>query len=310
MRVFLKTFAILLILLPINCWAASEIKLTRSQLAVLAHNLETAPRRQQSEFAQIALTQLYITYQTELNRSFDEKSGELRDRRKLRRWRSATNSYLNDIERALSLINQGGDYDFFVNNQDRIVFSVAGQMLMITGPNYKAESLLESNIVNQFCVLYDCQGYLSTSKEKFVRYIRPAVHGYWSMSRAHKADFSTDAGITFRFHNMANRKAKEKWSLELTRDLLSIIQTLKNIESEGYSVNFESFSIANDSAGDDIVKITINKKGDFINMALPTLYRSAGLLLELMPWLERLWFDTVSQNVAIVVLSEQYYAKG
>jgi hypothetical protein len=85
MRTFLKVIAILLVIMPINSWATSEIQLTRSQLAVLAHNLAAAPRSEQSEFARIALTQLYITYESELRRSFDDKSAELKDRRKLGR---------------------------------------------------------------------------------------------------------------------------------------------------------------------------------------------------------------------------------
>jgi hypothetical protein len=316
MRVVLRLFVVLLSILPIHCLAADEIRLARSQLAVLANGLATAPSEQKYTFTRIALAQLYMTYKAEMNHAASDSSSRLKNAKKLNRWRHATNRYLNDIEHALNLIATGSDHDFFVNRQDKVVFSVAGTLLMITGPNYKTESSLETNIFNQFCVLYDCQVYLEKPEanekreEKVVEYIRPVVNSYWSMDKVHKADLYTDIGIIFRFRDLQNRIAKESWSLDLTRDLLLIIHTLNNIQAKGYSIDFAAVSIEEHSTEDGAVKLTINKKGDFVHVTLPALGRNTGIFPQFLPWLQQYQSNDVANDAEIVVFSEQYYAEG
>ncbi len=307
MRVVLKLFSILLVTLPITCWPASEINLARSQLAVLAQNLEIASSDKKIEFARIALTQMYITYEFELNHSYNERPGELKSKTKLNRWRYATNHYLREIENALNQILSGSDYGFFVNQQDKIVFFVSGETLMISGPNNKADSLMESNIINLFCDLFDCQDHLTKDEEKYFENIQPIVNGYWLMNKKHKADFYINNGIIFRFESLNNRKAKQNWSLHLTQDLLLLLKTLNFIKTKDYIIDWASISISSNPFQVDSIKLTINKKRDFIYVTLPTLSKSTEIFQLMKPWLQQYQLNSAHVDKAIIVHSEQYY---
>lgn len=309
MRVVLKLLSILLFTLPLNCWPAAEINLARSQLAVLAQKLEAASSDKKIEFARIALTQMYMTYEFELNHSYSERPGKLKNKTKLSRWRYATNHYLKEIENALNQILSGNEYGFFVNQQDRIVFFVSGETLMISGPNNKADRLMESNIINLFCDLFDCQDHLTKDEEKYFENIQPIVNGYWLMDKKHKADFYINKGILFRFESLNNRKAKENWSLHLTQDLLLLLQTLNFIKTKDYLIDWTSISISSNPAQVDSVKLTINKKRDFIYVTLPTLSKTSEIFQQMKPWLQQYQLNNVPVDTAFIIHSEQYYTE-
>jgi hypothetical protein len=292
-------------------WAGSEIRLTQSQLAVLAKNVTQTADDEKREFARIALSQMYATYQAKLVESYNESIRQPKNKG-LARWRHATRDYLNDIQQALSQIQQGSYYDFFVNPQGRIVFSVTEKLLMITGPNSKSERSLESNIVKQFCDQYDCQAYFTKpeqEKEQPVKDTRPIVKGRWLISKQYKADYYTDIGIIFRFSNLKNRAQKADWALQVSRDLALIIHTLNSIQTQGYRADLASLSISNDSGERGVVQVIINKKGDFIQLPLPMLSKSTAIHQKIAPWIQQLRLNTADQDAAIVVLSEQYYSK-
>ena len=130
-------------------------------LATLASKLETAPNDQRLEFARISLSQLYDVYEKELHRSKSDNPSTSKKIKKLYRWRKATNDYLYEIDYLLSHILAGAEFNFYVNQQDRIIFSVSGKSLMISGLNYSTDRSLETNIPAEFCNLYDCQNFLS-----------------------------------------------------------------------------------------------------------------------------------------------------
>lgn len=304
MNIFLRVIVSLLISGSANCWAAAEINLSRSQLAKLGENLESVSNEQKHEFARISLAQLYMTYEQELDRSLGEIPANINKKKKLDRWRTSTEFFLKEIDYALGQVLTGSNYDFFVNQQDRIIFSVPGKILMLSGPNRKAEKMMESKIINQFCSLYDCRNYLSFTEKQYFAKNQSTVNGYWLMDRKYQADYFTNIGIIFRFDNLKHRKEKEHWSLNLTRDLLFLVKTLEITQAKGYVVDFTSISISKKSAQNETVKLIINQKGDFIYLNLPLLSSSFDDVELLNTWLKKIQSKDFGLNSAIVVLSD------
>lgn len=309
MHIYLKLLATLLMFVSANCWAITEINLTRSSIAILGQSLVTAPSREKLEFVKIALTQLYTSYEVELSRSLDDNINQTKNRVKMNRWRSATTGYLRQIDYVLNQIVSGSDYVFFVSQQGRIVFSVSGETVMITGPNNKADRLIEINILNQFCDLYDCQAYLSSSEEGYFKSFLSPVNGRWFINARNSVDFRTDNGIVFRFNKLANRKMKEEWSVALARDLSVLVEAIKLLQIKNYSIDWRLVSISPDLARDIGVMLTINKKGDFTKLALPVLSKNTEIFVKLKPWIQRSYLNRSKTTTDTILLSEQYFSE-
>jgi len=298
---------VLLFILPINSWSAIEINLSRSQLALLAQHLKYAPDDQKFDFARIALSQLYETYEKELTHSLNERPFKQKKKIKLNRWRNATNDYLKQIDESISHILIGGNYDFYINDQDKILFSISGNTIMLSGLNYKTDQLMESNIINEFCNLYDCQHYLSESEEIYFKNTQPIITGHWLMNKRHKADFDTNNGIIFRFDNLDNRKLKENWAIHITQDLLFLVKTLELTQAKGFKIDFSSVTISSLSTHDGIVKLTVNKQGDFIYTLLPAFSKASEFFQRVKPWLQQFQLNNLEKDFAIIIKSEHYF---
>ena len=307
MQILIIYFVLIGILFPYDCWALSEINLSRSQLAILANNLESASDDQKFEFSRIALSQLYEIYEQELNRSKNESPSKLKKRMKLHRWRNATNSYLYEIDYALSHILAGTEYVFFVNQQDRIIFTVSGMTLMISGLNDSSDQLIETNIINEFCNLFDCQNYLTDQEQQYFENSKPVVSGYWIIDKNHKADFYTHNGIIFRFNNLTDRSKKQKWAVSLTQDLIFLIKTLELTKKKGYRVDKSFISIENNASQTGSLKLTINENGDYIYLLAPTLSASIDIFPIFKSWLINFDHDNGQSGFLITVKSEKYF---
>ncbi|NOQ78483.1 MAG: hypothetical protein GQ546_03685, partial [Gammaproteobacteria bacterium] len=138
---------------------ASEINLSRSKLVQLALHLEVADKQKQYDFSRIALIEMYHTYQYELQRSLTHLGKTLKKRAKVRSWRFATQSYLETINNYLYLMDSGSDFSFFISKQNKIFLIIGDVPVIITGPNSGADKQIEKNIVEQFCLQYDCREY-------------------------------------------------------------------------------------------------------------------------------------------------------
>lgn len=307
MRAFWYFCTVLLLILPINSWSVTEINLSRSQLALLASNLETASNDQQFEFARIALSQLYAVYEKELHRSKSERPSKPKKIRKLYRWRKATSDYLYEIDDVLSHLLVGYNFSFYVNKQDRIIISVSGKALMISGLNYSTDRSLEINILNEFCRLYDCQSYLSEQGEQYVQYSEPTVNGFWLMDKSHKADFFTHSGITYRFADLTNREKKQEWAISLTQELLFLVKTLELTEKRGYKISPHAITVEKAVTSEGNIKVTLNDKGEFVNISAPIIRKSTEIFSQLKPWIVNAQLNKDESDLAIIIKSEKHH---
>lgn len=301
-----KLFSILLMAFCAISWAATEINLTRSPIAVLGLSLATAPDHQKTAFVLIALNELYASYEAALTRAYKEYPRKLKKRRKINSWRHATKDYLDNIQYVSDYILSGNPFDFFINRQDIIIVSVSGQVMMITGPNNKSDRLIETNILNQFCKLYDCHDYFSASEGLYVNSLRTSVSGHWSMSKKGK-NFITDIGLVFRFDKLSDRKAKEKWSLDLANELSILVETLELCLLKGYSIDWDSISLSSDQDKDGKVILTINQQEDFTKITLPLLSKNTKIFFDVKPWIQQILQNRIKVVPETILSAEQYF---
>ena len=80
-------------------------------------------------------------------------------------------------------------------------------------------------------------------------------------------DFNTDTGLVFRFDNLSDRKAKEKWSLELTNELSILLDTLELCQLKGCEIDWDIIALTKDPEQDGTIILTINPQQEFIKIA-------------------------------------------
>lgn len=303
--------------------SASEINLSRSKLVQLALHLEVADQEKQYEFSRIALLEMYDTYQYELDRSFTHLPKTQKKRAKVRHWRFATQSYLETINNYLYLMDSGTGLSFFVSRQNKIFLLIGDVPVIISGPNSGADKQIERNIVEQFCLQYDCREYFekthysteTTSTDKNPteaadnllnnNSIYQENTGEWSLEANHKASFAMSNGLIFKFSNLKNRKYKELWAIEISNELFILVDHLLRAQEKGKVISWSSLTVEELPSTDSAFKVVVNQNNDYLKLSIPFLGENPVLFKTLIPWLKK-FIDQQSDYRMVINNADQY----
>ncbi len=304
---------------------ALEINLTRSKLIQLALHLEVADKQLQYDFSRIAILEMINTYEQELLRSqksllelpYSKIKHKTRKSAKIRSWQIATRSYLNSIDHYLFSMDSGVSIEFLISKQNKIIILIGKQPLIISGPNSGSDKQIEHNIVEQFCLSYDCREYfqkapinihgLTESVQDSGLYAE--ITGEWHIHSDLKADFISSNGLVFKFNNIKQRALKEKWSVRISNELLLIQKQLKIAEEKGNQINWSELKIVDLPLTDNAHKIVFNKNR-YIKSASPLLGKNHALFIILKPWIENNFkhhLDKKSDFSMIINNAELYF---
>ena len=302
---------------------AEEINLSRSKLVQLALHLEVADQEKQYEFSRIALLEMYNTYQYELDRSYTHLPKTPKKRAKVRGWRFATQSYLETINNYLYLMDSGTALSFFVSKQNKIFLLIGDIPVIISGPNSGADKQIERNIVQQFCLQYDCLEYFEkTHRSSKVslsdnNQIKAADEfltdgsltkentGEWSLGANHKASLIMSNGLIFKFTNLKDRKDKQLWAMDISNELSVLADHLKRAQEKGKVISWSSLIIEDLPLTDSAYKVIVNQNNDYIKLSIPFLGENPVLFKDLIPWLKR-YFENQSDYRMIINNADKY----
>lgn len=292
---------ILVFFLCIQATFAFEINLTRSKLIQLALHLEVADKALQYDFSRIAILEMIHTYEQELLRSHKSlqelPNSKIRNKsrksKKIRSWQIATRSYLKTIDQYLFAMDSGVSIEFLISKQNKIIILIGKQPVIISGPNSGSDKQIEHNIVEQFCLSYDCREYfekthmdtneLTPTEEVPVTYSE--ITGEWTIHSDLQADFTTSNGLVFKFSNIKERALKEKWGIRIANELSLINKQLKVAEEKGNKINWNMLEIIELPLTDNAQKIMIDNNR-FIKSSLPLLGKNYLLFMNLKPWIK------------------------
>ena len=312
--VFLFCFLLLL-----TTASASEINFSRSKLVQLALHLEVADQEKQYDFSRIALFEMYNTYQYELEQSFIHKPKTLKKRIKVRQWRLATQSYLESLNEYLYLMDSGLSVNFFISGQNKIFLLIGDVPVIISGPNSGADKQIENNIIEQFCLQYDCREYFTEihreSKESSVNsnidkvsdrdIVAHKITGKWSLRSRNQSVFTMSNGLVFSFKNIKDRKYKEIWALEIANELNRLMDYLKRTQKKGRAIGWSFLKIEELPLTDRAKKVIFNQNHDYFKLSIPFLGESPLLFDTLIPGIKS-YFENSSDYRMIIDNADQY----
>ena len=308
-------------------FSASEINLSRSKLVQLALHLEVADKQLQYDFSRIAIVEMARTYERELLRSqkhlnelYKKRAkNKAKKRAKIRGWQIATQTYLKTLDHYLFIMDSGLPLEFLLSKQNKILILIGEQPVIITGPNSGADKQIEHNIVEQFCLQYNCQEYFAdfhfsetgdtTAKPKTVEQNRNTfseVTSSWTIHSDLQADLITSNGLIFKFSSIKDRLLKELWVNKIARELSLLIEQLKITQAKGNKIYWSSLKIHELPLTDNAQKIIINEKEDFIKLSLPLLGANQSLFSLLIPWIQS-EFKNKTDYRMIIKKADRYF---
>jgi len=299
---FLKALIVLILLLFSNSGGAdSEINLSRSKLLQLALHLEVADKEKQYFFSQLALFEMFDSYQQEIERSYTyppKTKARLRD---VHRWRFASQSYLKSINQYLYLLDSGNTLHFLISRQNKIFLIIANTPVIISGPNVGADKQIEKNIVDKFCLQYDCREYFTrtyneTPDEIFAN---ADVSGEWLFDSQEQVSYAVSNGLIFVFSSLSEREEKEHWVINISLELSLLLDYLKQTKKKGKTIDWLSLAIMELPLTDNAYKIIINNDNDYLKVTLPLLGKNPALFHLLIPWL-KLNFEKIGDYRMII----------
>jgi len=267
-----------------------EIRITQSQLLQLTAQMQIADTEQQYEFARIALTAAYESYTDILERARRDLRLSVKGRRqrqKIRLWNRSTQAYVDRLGGLYHALDSGAALSIQFSQQNVLLF-IGSKPVVIDGPSESANRMVERNIVQAFCRLYDCAAYFLDGGPQVVQHTRQKtpVSGDWLFTGLAKVRYRTSVGLIFEFDSSAKRPAKKKACLRLIVELELLAAELINIDRLGVVVDWDTMAIENRSNA-ALSRVLLNQQGHFLKLSLPLLGRYKDLLPGLLPWLRR-----------------------
>jgi len=269
--------------------ADSEINLSRSKLVQLASHLEVAEPDKQYFFSQIALFEMFDSYQQEIERSYTHPPKTKSRLRDVHRWRFASQSYLKTINQYLYLLDSGSTLRFLVSRQNKIFLIIANTPVIISGPNAGADKQIEKNIVDKFCQQYDCREYFARTYNADLdkAFVHSDISGEWLFNSQDHVSFAVSNGLVFIFSKLSEREKKEQWAIKLCNELSLLLKYLNRTQKRGKSIDWLSLAIMELPLTDNAYKIIINNDNDYLKLTLPLLGKNPALFHILIPWLKQ-----------------------
>ncbi len=262
---------------------AKEINPKTSLLADLVVDLMMQSDNEQRAFALIALEELYAAYQTELEQVAETDTKSVKTQKKRRRWTSATNIFLANLQRTYQLLGNYAPLRLYVDNKQKILIVIGDQPIVVSGPRIGDEVTFEQRIIERYCNQYEClkpeRNWHSNRFEQ--EYSAP---GGWLLGQNRRMGYLTRDGLLFEFNNATDRIMKGEAALAVIIELRTVVTALKRFRQTGGSIDWTGIVIRSIAANKDHL-IELNNQGDYLRLWLPNLHNNENILHESLPWL-------------------------
>lgn len=261
---------------------SEPVSLKPSPLAALVAQLHNATPDALTDFARVAIRVMRDTYVDELQKSAAVMPAEPHARRKLARWRAATWGFVAELDDLIRMIDAQGHVEISVDPRDRVQILVNHRSVLISSPRIRESDQLAEQIVATYCWDHSCGTRPQPQPKRKSR--KQQVPGTWSIGQGLRASFVTRDGLIFEFGNLQERAEKEQACIVAVRELRSLATNLREAHRTGYMIEWDAVQLVSADAN-DAQQFIINRRGQYLQLRLPSLVRSPALWREAVPWL-------------------------
>lgn len=261
-------------------------------LTALAASLENADYGERADFARLALDELIASYREVL----DIRAGSpptLGGKGDLQRWRAATSGFVSQLRQARWQLERGAQVRMTTGPDGTVALFVGRQPVLLSGPDPKRTELLQRSVVSRFCTEHPCTqmqartGSTSgTVAAAVVAAGRADDDAHWSFAQDRRPSYVTASGMRFVFDDISDRGEKERLSRQVSGELFRLADALRTAAWDGRRLEWDSLQLRPRAHG-SLEQVMLNRRGDRLDLSLPTLAAAPGVWREALPWLRK-----------------------
>jgi hypothetical protein len=309
-----RLLAVLLILgiLPAPIFARGGVPYQpadQSLLVRVAMIVEDSPLPMRRDFAWLAISEMAGMYSAEAQRARLETRHTARAR-DTARWAAAVDDYAARMRALADAMTATTAVEISVGVDGSISLYVGGELVIVTGVFTGKQDDYEQQVIEQFCVLYQCERLLaryelSVPAADVIATKRSTKAVYWSFSQHAGPVCMTDDGLEFQFREMSALGQKRAACSQLVAELYDLVDALARRHKQGMVVDWNGLEIG-PVAGSEGHQIVLNTSED-IRIPLPGLAASKDLFRLVRPWLAA---RATGREFHLVVLNAGHLMQG
>jgi len=261
-------------------------------LSTLARLLTVEDELTQWGFAGIALDELLIAYEVELEDSHRVRTRSAGRQRRLHHWQRATEGYVRMLYELRSRLDEGEAFEMFVDAQQQILIGIGDQLVLVAGPRSDLGKQIEARMVRQFCRQNDCQwlglgGRGLGGTEPHSRSFSSAGRGQWSQRQRGRLRYEVDGRFVFEFDTVADRDHIAGRADQAADELQLLADEFMQVRRQMIPIEWQA--IAEDLVGiRNHGNVVLNADSDYFELGLPILQRlSVAQWRRVVDWIKK-----------------------
>jgi hypothetical protein len=263
--------------------------------------LQTAAPELRGEFAAIALTNLAEAYiaEAQLARAQARATGHNAN---LSGWSAMVDYYARQMPLLVADIELGLPVRLTITGEQSLAITVADRTVIVSPPRLNQQSAFEQAILLDFCTTHSCEQFSpGNAAPESVPVVTVAVKPDWTFST--QGPVCSYQGIQVRFESEKNLANSRVICEQFMREVMTLTEELAWQQRHGVAIEWDELDIrATPNRPEHMVPL--NSIGDSLLVTVPVLYRSPGLLQDVLPWIRGRLSN--QQEVSIELTADHY----
>ena len=251
----------------------------------LALGLQAAPTATRADLARIAIEELAYTYAREAQRAREQDQGGAAQQDS-RRWSLAVQQLSRELAALAELVSPESSVRLGIGAEQSVYMTVDGNPVVVNGPRPGEQDELERRIVERFCDLHACARFVPETPANESATAPPPLitNQQWSFSADSGPVCTSGDRLSFQFDNTEQLGLKRLACARVVAELNALAAAIIRYRARGTRVEWQQLSIEQ-QPGRNQHRVQLNRDGDSLQAAVPTLYASRQLFEKVRPWL-------------------------
>jgi hypothetical protein len=170
-----------------------------------------------------------------------------------------------------------------LSGEQSLAITVADRTVIVSSPRLTQQSAFEQEILLDFCTQHSCE---QSSPASAAQQSLPAptvhVRPDWTFSA--QGSVCAYQGIEVRFDSQKNLANSRHICEQFLREVMTLTDELAWQQRHGVAIEWEDLDIQATPHRPEHM-VGLNAIGDAVLVSIPLLYRSPGLLQDVLPWI-------------------------
>ncbi len=262
--------------------SAAQDAASQSRFQRTVEYLQSAAPELRGEFAAIALTHLTAAYSAEaqLARAQARTSGRAAN---LGGWSAMVDHYAHQMPVLLADIDMGLPVRLTIGGEQSLAITVADRTVIVSPPRLNQQDAFEQAILLDFCATHSCEQFSpAAAAPESVPPPAVAIRPDWTFST--QGSVCSYQGINVAFENNKSLAHSRLICAQFLSEVMTLSDELAWQQRHGVAIEWSELDIQAVPHGPEHT-VPLNALGDALLVTVPLLYRSPGLLQQVVPWL-------------------------